>query len=306
MYEGCVTSVKCAAGSTEGFTVKVGLHQGSALSPFLFAMIMDELTGDIRKEAPWSMLFADDVVLCSENRKELEQDLERWRYALERRGMRVSRSKTEYLCLNDIDNGEVKMEGVDIKKVTEFRYLGSTVTSTAESKTEVSKRILSGWNGWRKVTGVLCDRNMDREIKGKVFRTCVRPCMLYGMETVTMTKSQEKKMEVAEMKMLRFTLGKTMRDRVRNVDIRKSLGVVRFGEKAREWRLRWFGHVRRRDDTYVGQRVLDMKPPGKRGRGRPRRRFMDSIREDMQELGLEEEEVQDLSGWRSAIRCGDP
>ena len=55
--------MRSAAGLTEKFKVGVGLHQGSALSPFLFAITMDKLTENIRKDAPWDMLFADDIVL---------------------------------------------------------------------------------------------------------------------------------------------------------------------------------------------------------------------------------------------------
>ena len=52
MYEGSETVVRCAAGTTESFKVKVGLHQGSALSPFLFAVIMDRLMDEVRREPP--------------------------------------------------------------------------------------------------------------------------------------------------------------------------------------------------------------------------------------------------------------
>ena len=97
MYDGVTTTVRSAAGLTEEFKVGVGLHQGSALIPFLFAIIIDRLTKSIRKDAPWDMLFADDIVLCRQNHRELEEDLEIWRNALERRGLKVSRSKTEYL-----------------------------------------------------------------------------------------------------------------------------------------------------------------------------------------------------------------
>ena len=61
MYEGVRTSVRSAAGLTEDFEVRVGLHQGTALSPFLFAIIIDVLTKDVRKEAPWDMMFANDI-----------------------------------------------------------------------------------------------------------------------------------------------------------------------------------------------------------------------------------------------------
>ena len=84
--------------------VKVGLHQGSTLSLFLFAVIMDRLTDEIRRELPWTMVFADDIVICEETREEVERKLESWRYALERRGMKVSRSKTKYLCINGGNN----------------------------------------------------------------------------------------------------------------------------------------------------------------------------------------------------------
>ena len=79
MYDGATTTVRNAAGLTEEFKVGVGLHQGSALSPFLFAIIIDRLMKDIRKDAPWDMLFADDIILCRQNHRELEEDLEIWR-----------------------------------------------------------------------------------------------------------------------------------------------------------------------------------------------------------------------------------
>ncbi|KAK3510919.1 hypothetical protein QTP70_025539 [Hemibagrus guttatus] len=92
MYERSRTVVRCAVGQTEEFNVEVGLHQGSALSPFLFAIVMDQLSEEVRQESPWTMMFADDIVICSESREQVEVNLERWRFALERRGMKVSRN----------------------------------------------------------------------------------------------------------------------------------------------------------------------------------------------------------------------
>ena len=97
MFDRATTTVRSAAGLTKEFKVGVRFHQGSALSAFLFAIIIDRLMKDIRKDTPWDMLFADDIVLCRQNDRELEEDLEIWRNALERRGLKVSRSKTEYL-----------------------------------------------------------------------------------------------------------------------------------------------------------------------------------------------------------------
>jgi len=98
--------------------VKVGLHQGSALSPFLFAIVMDCLTGDVRREAPWDMIFADDVELSEEECYHASNRLEAWRMVLERRGMRVSRSKTVYMCVGsgEKEKGSVTMDGKIIQK----------------------------------------------------------------------------------------------------------------------------------------------------------------------------------------------
>ena len=194
MYEGSETVVRCAVGTTESFKVKVGLHQGSTLSPFLFAVIMDRLTDEVRREPPWMMLFADDIVICEETRK-VERRLEFWKYTLERRGMKVSRSKTEYLCINGgNDDKTVKMEDEKVPRVKEFKYLGSTVQESGGWEREVKKRVHAGWNGWRRVSGVICDRRLPAKVKGKVYSLVVRPAMVYGLETVAVTK----------MKMLRF------------------------------------------------------------------------------------------------------
>ncbi|KAK3553970.1 hypothetical protein QTP70_017462, partial [Hemibagrus guttatus] len=272
MYERSRTVVRCAVGQTEEFKVEVGLHQGSALSPFLFAIVMDQLSEEVRQESPWTMMFADDIVICSESREQVEESLERWRFALERRGMKVSRSKTEYMCVNEREgSGTVRLQGEEVKKVQVFKYLGSTVQSNGECAKEVKKRVQTGWNGWRKVSGVLCDRKISARIKGKVYRTVVRPAMLYGLETVSLRKRQESELEVAELKMLRFSLGVTRLDRIRNEYIRGTAHVGRLGDKVREARLRWFGHVQRRESEYIGRRMLDMELPGRRQRGRPKR-----------------------------------
>ncbi|KAK3520329.1 hypothetical protein QTP70_021364 [Hemibagrus guttatus] len=265
---------------------------------------MDQLSEEVRQESPWTMMFADDIVICSESREQVEENLERWRFALERRGMKVSRSKTEYMCVNEREgSGTVRLQGEEVKKVQEFKYLGSTVQSNGECGKEVKKRVQAGWNGWRKVSGVLCDQKISARIKGKVYRTVVRPAMLYGLETVSLRKRQESELEVAELKMLRFSLGVTRLDRIRNEYIRGTAHVGRLGDKVREARLRWFGHVQRRESEYIGRRMLDMGLPGRRQRGRPKRRYMDGINEDMKLVGASVEDAEDRDRWSEMIRC---
>ena len=114
---------------------------------------MDRLTDKVRREPLWTMLFADDIVICKGIREEVERRLESWRYTLEKRGMKVSRSEIEYLCINGGNDDEtVKMEDTKVPRVKEFKYLGSTVQESGGCEREVKKRVQAGWNGWRRVS----------------------------------------------------------------------------------------------------------------------------------------------------------
>jgi hypothetical protein len=93
MYDNIVTS----DGDTNDFSINIGLHQGSSLSPYLFTLVMDEVTRDIQGGIAWCMLFVDDVILVDESRTGVDQKLELWRGTLEAKCFRLNRSKTEYM-----------------------------------------------------------------------------------------------------------------------------------------------------------------------------------------------------------------
>ena len=135
---------------------------------FLFAVIMNRLTDEVKREPPWTMLFAHDIVICEETRKKVERRLEWWRYALKRRGTKVSRSKNEYLCVNRGNDEEtVKMEDTKVQRIKEFKYLGSTVQESGSCERDVKRRVQAEWNGWRKASGVICDRRLPARVKRK-------------------------------------------------------------------------------------------------------------------------------------------
>ena len=125
----------------------------------------------------------------------------------------------------------------------------------------------SGWKNWKRVSGVLC----DRKIKGKVYRTVVRPARVYGAEIWALKKAQEKKLEVAEMRMLRCMCRVTKLDNIRNERIRGTTKVGEITKKVQERRLKWYGHVMTRVEHYVGGRAMVMKVQGRRKRGRPKK-----------------------------------
>ena len=273
-------------------------------------MVIDIVGQEGMGEAPWCMLFADDIVLICETKEELASWLEGWRVALEEGGLKISRSKTEYLKFNgdgleeDID--ALKLEEEEVNKVRTFKYLGSHISESGELDVEINHRIQAGWRAWRQASGVLCDRKISIRLKGRFYKTVVRPAMLYGSETWAIKKAQEKRLEVAEMRMLRWMCGVSRRDRLRNDHVRGSLKVTGLGRKIQERRLCWYGHVMRREVGYVGRRTMDMLVEGKRRRGRPRLRWMDKLREDLAMRGLSEDLVGDRAGWKAAVRNSDP
>ena len=178
------------------FKVEVGLLQGTALSPFLF--FLEKLIGKVRQESPWRLMFADDVVICNKSRERVEDDLERWRYALERGRMKVSPSKIKYMCVDEREaNGVVRLQGVEGKKVHELKNFGSTAQSIREFGKKV--KMQAAGKGWRNLSGVI----FDNMVAAKVRRD-----------------RQETDLEVSELKMLRLSLGVIRMDGIRNEHIR--------------------------------------------------------------------------------------
>ena len=87
MYNGSFTAVTSPVKLAKEFSVKFGLHQRSALSFFLFAIVIDMMIDDIRKASPWNMMFADDIVLCNESSENVKLIWKR--QSLESRGMKI-------------------------------------------------------------------------------------------------------------------------------------------------------------------------------------------------------------------------
>ncbi|KAL6580696.1 hypothetical protein OROMI_006619 [Orobanche minor] len=149
--------------------------------------------------------------------------------------------------------GETNKEGVQVMisdqivpRTDKFKYLGSIIQKEGEFEDDVTHRIKAGWLRWRAATRVLCDKKVPLKLKGKFYRSAIRPAMLYGSECWAMKKSLESKLEVAEMRMLRWSCGRTLLDKIPNGVFRYALEVAPISAKAREGRLRWFRHVRRR------------------------------------------------------------
>ena len=105
--------------------------------------------------------------------------------------MKSPQSYCYMVCVYTFHNQDetVRLDGEELKRVRNFKYLGSVVDATADTEKEVTYRIQCGWNDyWRKVSGVICDRRVPVKLKGKVHRAVVRPALTYGLEAAPMKK----------------------------------------------------------------------------------------------------------------------
>ena len=107
--------------------------------------------------------------------------------------------------------------------------------------------------------------------------------------------------------MLRWFCGHTRRDRVQNEVIRERVGVAPIEEKLTQHRLRWFGHIQRRPpEAPVRSRVLKHIDNAKRGRGRPKLTWEESVKIDLKEWNISKEVALNRSAWRLAINVPEP
>ena len=185
MYDGAVTTVRCGAGNTKQFEIRVGLHQGSCLSPLLFIIVMDAVSEFVRRDAPWDMLYADDLVVAEDSESNLQTRFLRWQQALEIQGLRINVGKTETMVCSKTDDPVVIVDsrGQALKQVEVFKYLGSMINAKGGCEQDINNRIKAAWQKWRDLSGLVCDKKMSVRVKGKIYKTMIRPVMIYGAET---------------------------------------------------------------------------------------------------------------------------
>ncbi|KFD62148.1 hypothetical protein M514_25633 [Trichuris suis] len=252
------------------------------------------------------MHYADDVVLMAESRQELEEKVIAWKNHLALYGLKLNLRKTEYMEFGSQTPGTISVQE-PLTKALAFKYLGSYLTSEGGVTTDVSTKMQTAWQKWKTLTGVLCDKKLPRKVKSKVYRTVIRPAVLYGSECWAITKKDEQRLSVMETTMLRRTIGISKLEHTPNETVRLSMGVAPIVDKVREKRLRWFGHVLRREDNHPAKRLLlHTEIEGKRPRGRPKLRWMDKVHTDLKQLRLIPDEALDRCKWKNSTRAADP
>jgi len=187
----------------------------------------------------------------------------------------------------------VRIENSTFKRVEGFKYLGTTLTHQNSIPEEIKSRLRSGNACYHSVQNLVPSRLLSKNLKIKIYiyRTIILPVVLYGYETWVLTLREERKLRVFDNMVLRRISG-PRRDEVKGEwrrlhneelnDLYSSPNIVRV---IKSRRMRRAGHVAHMGEERGVYRVLVGKPEGQRPLGRPRCRWVDNIRMDLQEVG---------------------
>ena len=176
------------------------------------------------------------------------------------------------------------------------RYWSIAVLTLARQ--DVDGRLKVAWSRWRDLSGVIYDTKVPMKLKSKLYKTVVRPAVVYGSECWALRQQEEQRLHTTEMKMLRWSQGKTRKDRIKNETIRGIIvRVTPIKSVLTQKRLSWYGHVMRREETYITRSTLRMTVMGTRPRGRPKMRWLDRMKSDMRIYGINPEMDLATASW---------
>jgi hypothetical protein len=239
--------------------------------------------------------YADDVGLVACSAEELQVTLDVWMAVLADNGLKLNTEKSEIMVVSRTpEELHITAGQKQLKQVGSFKYLGVLFDNSAVKETAINDRICQYSRNVGFLYPLLKDKHVPRDTKIVIYQTILRPILLYGCEAWTLTTAMKSKVQAAEMRVLRLIKGVTRKNRMRNDDIRKELGVKNILQYIEETQLRWFGHVKRMTDNRLPKQWLEWKPNTSRPRGRPRKRWMDNIKEAVEGRGSTLDEIERL------------
>jgi len=184
------------------------------------------------------------------------------------------------------------MNNFNILWMEEFKYLGTTLTNKNSIQEEIKSRLKLGNACYYSLQNLLSSILLSKKLKIKilVYRTIILPFVLYGCETWSLTLRDERRLRVFENRVLRRVFGLKGDEvtgewrKLHNEELSDLYSLPNIVRVVKSRRIRWAGHVERMGKGRGVYRVLVGKPEGKRPLGRPRRRWDDNIKMDLQEV----------------------
>lgn len=259
--------------------------------------------------------YADDIAIITRSIIELKKMFRSLENVSRRYGLHINEDKTKYLEL--LTGKETVAEKLDItssdknysfQKVKNFEYLGVTMTHISDEDMEIDKRTMKASRALGALENMIKSKLISRKTKIRLYKTIIQPTLLYGSETWVLNKKNKSKLERWERKILRKIYGGIQDEgqwrRRTNKEIQEMYKTPCITSKIQAQRLRWLGHVVRMGGERIAKKVLLGGEGGKKKRGRPRKKWMDAVKEDLRQIGIEDwtRSARDRIKWRNIIR----
>ena len=168
---------------------------------------------------------------------------------------------------------KLEFDGIEIKQVNKFEYLGSLITSDAKSDQEIKRRIGIAKTAFTCMSNVLTARNINSQTKLRLIKCYIWSTMLYGCDTWTISEAMKKQLEAAEMWFLRRMMKVSWIKKVTNEDVlRRAQTERQLLKQIVKRQCSFLGHIVRKGGTEC--RMVTGKVEGKRDRGRQRQTFL--------------------------------
>ena len=232
--------------------------------------------------------YADDACLIAECLTRILELLEALAEESVKFGLKINTNKTKIMPIAKEKHiwPIIKHADKEIEVVEKFIYLGSEVKSEGGSDSEIKRRIALAGATFNRLQKIFKRHDIGIDIKLRIFNACVIPVLTYGCELWSVTKTMENRLNAAENKWLRRILKISYREHVTNIEVRRKTQQQTINDTIKKRRMRWAGHVLRMEDIRNPKRIFKYKPEGKRAIGRPKRRWIDYLDDDLKAGGF--------------------
>ena len=301
----------------ETFLLKRGVRQGDALSATLFNIalnkVLEKLTeaDNIIYKSRQICAYADDIVLISRNLKYLKEMFIHIEQEGKKTGLEINQNKTKYMHITTTEerrnNNDLVIGTYTFENVVNFEYLGTLITQNNKISEDIKRRIIIGNRAYFANLKLIKSKLLTRKTKLKIYKTLIRPVVVYGAETWNLTNSDCNKLRVFERKLIRRIYGAVHEHgewRIRNNreinEILQNEDIVRF---IKAQRIRWIGHIERMEDSRTAKRMYKARMERRRRPGRPRNRWTDEVEKDLRTMNIRpwRTQAQDRDQWRSVV-----
>ena len=309
LYANQKATVRTEFGETEQFDIGKGVRQGCILSPLLFNIYAENIMRDVLDK--WeggvgiggrvitNLRYADDTTLIAGTKEDLTEIMERVRKTSEKAGIFLNVLKTKVMTTGDI--GEVAVDGKTVEVVKKFVFLGALITKDGLCDKEIRRRIAMGKAAMEGLTTVWKDRGITLQTKVKLVMALVFPIVLYGSETWTMRKTERKKIDAFELWCWRRVMRVSWMERKTNVWVLENVKPKwTLESRVIKGALSYFGHVVRKELGMENDVMLGGMR-GKRRRGRPRTKWLDTIKDVKgPSINIMRRDARERVEWRGA------